>query len=378
MAIVDVLTHKNSEDEFIWKYPDEELGTWTQLIVHEGQETLFLKDGKICDKFLAGKYVLSTKNIPTLTALLRIPFGGQSPFRAEVWFINKLSVLDIKWGTLSPIQLQDAKYNIFIPVRAFGQFGIRINNSEKFFTKLVGNRINFGKKDIQNYFKGVYLTKVRDILSRYIIQKRISILEINSYVSELSEHLCEEIGRYFEQYGIELFNFFINDINVSENDEGVERLKKALAKKAEMDIMGYNYMQERSFDTLEGVAKNTSSSSIASNFIGTGLGISLGKGIATTMNNDLIENIQIFEEKENKFPCKNCGKLIEKKSKFCKFCGNNQEIKCPKCGKIHIEKDIKFCNECGTKLLLSCENCGTIIEKGSKFCRMCGNKIGYN
>ena len=71
-----------------------------------------LKDGKICDLFTTGKYILESKNIPILNKIINLPFGGESPFKVEVWFINKRYNLDIKWGTPSPIQLQDAKYKI--------------------------------------------------------------------------------------------------------------------------------------------------------------------------------------------------------------------------------------------------------------------------
>ncbi|MDE8209606.1 SPFH domain-containing protein, partial [Erysipelothrix rhusiopathiae] len=42
-------------------------------------------------------------------------FGKKSPFKAEVWFVNKAHTLDIKWGTTSPIQIQDPKYGIYVP-----------------------------------------------------------------------------------------------------------------------------------------------------------------------------------------------------------------------------------------------------------------------
>ena len=111
----------------------------------------------------------------------------------RVWFINRAFSLDIKWGTASPIQLQDPKYKIFAPVRAFGQFGIQIEDSKKFLVKLVGTLSQFDKDSIIKYFRGLYLTKSKDAISSYLVHKNISILEINAYLDEISTFLKEKM-----------------------------------------------------------------------------------------------------------------------------------------------------------------------------------------
>ena len=55
MAIVDIVKYNGTLDEFIWKYPRDDLGTWTQLIVNETQKIFLLNDAKICDLFTVGK-----------------------------------------------------------------------------------------------------------------------------------------------------------------------------------------------------------------------------------------------------------------------------------------------------------------------------------
>ena len=132
MAVAKVVKYDGSPDIYAWKYPDTELGTWTQLIVNESQEAILFKGGQALDWFGPGRHTLETANIPLLSKLVNLPFKGKSPFTAEVWFVNKVNTLDVKWGTPTPIQLQDPKYNVFIPVRAHGQFGIRITDAKKF------------------------------------------------------------------------------------------------------------------------------------------------------------------------------------------------------------------------------------------------------
>lgn len=404
MAIAEVIKYDGNPDVFAWKYPNSELGTWSQLIVNESQEAILVKGGQICDVFTAGRHTLDTANIPILSKLINLPFGGRSPFSAEIWYINKIYSLDIKWGTATPIQLQDPKYKVFVPVRAFGQFGIRIANSEKFLLKLVGTLPTFDKSTVLKFFRGVYLTKSKDVISSYLIHKNISVLEINAYLDEISTYLQSKIAPVFDEYGIKLVSFFVNDINVPDNDDAVVRLKEALAKRAEMDIVGYSYQQERSFDTLEGAATNPNS--VQGGLMGAGIGLGMGAGVGGSVGrqfNDLSRNINISETRK----CPKCKALIGTDEKFCNHCGfdttsgSNTDEKlikcsgcntelsngtkfCPVCGKKYnpcikcmadMPDDAAVCPKCGAKVPTPCPNCGNPSGENSKFCSECGYSL---
>lgn len=375
MALIDVVKYDGTPNVFAWKYPNCALGTWTQLIVNETQEAVLYKGGQSLDLFGPGRHTLSTANIPLLSKLINLPFGGKSPFTAEVWYVNKFNVLDIKWGTPTPIQLQDPKYNVFIPIRAFGQFGIRIKDTKMFLNRLVGTLPTFQSEEILKYFRGVYLTKVKDDISGYLIKKRISVLEINAYISEISENLEERIAPTFDKFGIELVNFYVNDISVPENDDAVAKLKKALAKRAEMDIVGYNYTQERSFDTIESAAKNESSNS--AQFMGVGMGLGMGLGIGGNMGQafgNAASNINTVPTKE----CPHCKKQIGVDFKFCPECGKDTvartENSCPKCGALN-SGSTKYCSSCGAVMAKVCSKCGASLTNEEKFCHNCGTPI---
>lgn len=426
MAIAEVVKYDGSPDIFAYKYPNSELGTWTQLIVNESQEAILFKGGIACDVFGAGRHTLDTRNIPILNKLVNIPFGGRSPFSAEVWFVNRVFSLDIKWGTSTPIQLQDPKYKVFVPVRAFGQFGIQICDSKKFILKLVGTLPVFDRRAIVGYFRGVYLTKAKDAISSYLVHKGISILEINAYLDEISTFLKEKISPFFDEFGINLTSFYVNDINVPENDNAVIQLKKALAKRAEMDIVGYNYQQERSFDTLEGAATNPGSSQSA--FVGAGIGLGMGVGMGNTVgtqfggitqnlntnvhncpkcNASMDQNARFCpqcgfdtkkEESDRSVKCSACSAVLPENPKFCPQCGKKYNpcskckadmpdgatacpvcgeklpTRCPNCGHT-MASDMKFCPQCGHSMIIVCSGCGKQLEKGTKFCPECGTTV---
>lgn len=379
MAIVEVVKYNGGPDVFAWKYPNEELGTWTQLIVNESQEAILFKGGQALDLFPSGRHTLQTANIPILNNIVNLPFGGKSPFTAEVWYINKIHSLDIKWGTATPIQLQDPKYKVFVPLRSFGQFGIQIEDSRKFLIKLVGTITSFDKDSIVRYFRGLYLTKVKDAISSYLVHKQVSVLEINAYLEELSEQLKEKMVPVLSEYGIKLINFYVNDINVPEDDNAVIKLKEALAKKAEMDIVGYNYAQQRSFDTLEGAATNPSSGQAG--FMGAGLGLGMGVGLGGSFGAQFQGITQHMTTVSVKKKCPNCGVEMDYEKRFCSDCGcdtqskqddtKRKSITCSNCGASY-SINAKFCPECGDKYK-PCSKCGADLKEGSDVCPECGS-----
>ena len=361
MAIVKVIKYDGNPEVFAWKYPDIELGTWTQLIVNASQEAILLKGGKICDRFGPGRHTLSTENIPLLRKVVSIPFGGRSPFTAEIWFINKAFNLNIKWGTSAPIQLQDPKYSIVVPIRANGSFGIRIEEPDVFLTKLVGTLPLFDSVAITNYFRGLYITKVKDLISNFIINKKISILEINACLDELSEYMSARVSPIMSEYGICLASFNINEISFPEEDESIKRLKNALSKKAEMNIVGYDYKQERTFNTLDTMIKTGNYDETAT----------------------VKEGISILNASEGPVvrACPKCKTEMAVNQRFCGNCGfdtvgatQKETGKCPNCGSIY-KIGTKFCPECGQKLKAICPKCGAEYDNPPRFCPECGTKL---
>lgn len=376
MAVVEVITYMGKPNVMAWKYPSTELGTWTQVIVNESQEAVFVKEGKILDVLGPGRHTLSTQNIPILSKLINLPFGGKSPFTAEIWYINKIYALDVKWGTAPAIQLEDPKYHVFMPVTAFGQFGIQVGDARTFLTKLVGTLPSFEHDAMVKYFRGLFVSNVKNDVSTYLVKKGISILEINAYISEISSELEGKLRPQMEEFGIKLINFYVTSIEASESDSAVIKLKEALAKKAEMDIVGYDYNTARSFDTLQSAAKNPGS---GSNFMNAGIGLGMGIGMGGQFGNQMgtvTSKMDVGHTKQEgkKVKCKKCGNEAPENVKFCPECGNRLGEFCKKCG-AKLLKGNKYCPECGELQAFTCPKCDKEIPETSKFCPECGEKI---
>jgi len=276
VAVIDLVKWDGSPDILAWKFPSTELSTWTQLVVNETQEAFFVLGGLYDVPFAGGRHTLTTENIPLIRNLIGLPFGGQSPFTAEAWFVNRTVNLSIPWGTPDPIQLEDPKYQLMVPVRAFGQYGVQVGDSKKFLLKLVGTLRGFDVATLNEYFSGVLTTKIKRLIASTIIEKQIPVLEISPRLEELSQELFTRLSGDLDEYGLTLTQFNIKSINVPEDDPAVISLKAALAKRAELGILGFTYQQDRSFDVLEAAAANEGA---AGGAIGLGLGLGVGFGI---------------------------------------------------------------------------------------------------
>lgn len=280
MALIDVVIWDGDPDIYAWKFPEDNLSTKTQLVVNESQEAVLFSKGKLVGKFSAGKHTLDTENLPLLRELYGIPFGGTNPFTAQVWFVNKTISLDVKWGTPTPIQLRDPEFKIMVPVRAFGQFGIQIADAEKFLVKLVGTLPSFDKETLRDYFKGILLRQAADAISEKIVKDKINVLEISTELNEISQFLKGSMAVEFGEFGLDIISFNVNSISVPDDDPSVKKLQDILAKKLEMETLGFTYQQERSYDVMQDAANNEGS---AGGVMGAGMGLGMGVNMGNMM-----------------------------------------------------------------------------------------------
>ena len=347
MALIDVVRFDGlkNRDWLIYKYPSEGLVLGTQLIVQEGQVAIFVKGGRVADVFYPGTYTLSSENLPILKSIVNLPFGGRTPFSAEVYFLNVTVRMDINWGTIDPIQLIDPKYYVKLRIRAFGQMGLRVSNVTTLFKEVIGGMpkndiVKFDK--IKEYYRGILVIKAKSAIADAIITNGISALEISAKLESLSNTVQEQISPEFEKYGFSVANFYIQSINFP--DEDFEKSNKILEDKAAFEIMGDGrYSTKRSFDVYEGAANNQSG--MAGVFAAGGVGLGAAMGMGTAMNQTLGNPIHKEDTKE----CISCKARIPINSKFCPQCGfNNSETIC-ECGN-KLEPGTKFCPQCGKKV----------------------------
>ena len=290
MALVNVVKHESNAQELVGKYTEDDIRIGSQLIVYPAQTAFFVKGGKILDTFTSGTYTINSENIPLLNKVINLPFGKESPFGAEVWFVNQIAILDRKWGSAAPIHIEDPKYGIIVPVLARGQYGFRISDPRLFLESFVGNMPSFATEILCNYFLGIIQSKLSTIVTEAMLATNASVVNISSRTEAVSEFAQQKLQQVFANYGVELLLFTVVAISAQESDPSFQRLKKAIDTSAEMRIIGQgNYQMKRSFDVLEKAAENTSGGTMNA-AVGLGAGLNIGNQMGNLVTKSMNTN----------------------------------------------------------------------------------------
>ena len=383
MAVIEVIKYEGYNSTFVWKYPKEDFNTESQLIVHESQEAVFFLNGEAMDLFGPGRYTLETANIPILSKLKNLPSGGVSPFHCEIYFINKVEQMAIKWGTDSKVQYMDSTYGFPISIGANGEMSLKVEDSRKLLVKLVGTERDLSQVKLISYFRALLMTKIKTYISQVMKTSAVNIFEVDEHLIEFSENLKQKLIPDFRDYGISLERFFVTTIvkpdgeqqyekfkeihfrqysdiaeakirqNVGVIDEETESRRRVIEAKGIADkrsIEGYTYQQERGFDVAEKIAENEGTGNFSSAGIGMGLMAGIGGNVGNTVGNTF--NTMVNEINRESTP-----------QRFCDNCG------------AEISEGAEFCEECGTRVMTnsSCPNCGYVYKRLGKFCPKCGN-----
>jgi membrane protease subunit (stomatin/prohibitin family) len=275
-GLIDVIKYNGEADELVWKFPYENISTAAQLVVNQSQEAVFIKGGAVCDIFGPGTKTLSANNIPVLQKLINLPFGGKTPFTAEVWYVSKTVRRNLKFGTPAPVELLDPLYNVAVPVRSFGEFGVQVTDSSAFLTQMVGTLHLFTTEDIIEQFKSLIARKLSACISKFIVRQKVTVVEIGAYLDEISNFVRDAINEEFAQYGLRITNFDVASVNFDKEDPNVQKILDSQSEAAKRRMEGYSYQQERQFDVMQGAAQNEGG---AGQMMGAGMGLGMGFGI---------------------------------------------------------------------------------------------------
>lgn len=361
----------------IYKCPSDQFVLGSQLIVGEGQEAIFFRGGQALDVFRPGTHTLSTGNLPLLNRLVNLPFGGKTPFTAEIYYVNRTANLDMKWGTSVPIPMEDPKYGLLLNVGARGQYGVTIEDSRLFVTRIVGaipGGTEMNHLLILRYFNGMINSRVKSIVSEYMIARRISFLEVTQYLTEISQSFQEALTEELQNFGISLTNFYCDSI--APRPEDYEKLR---TYKEELALGEDFYQRRRSLDILEKLADNPSAGGAAN----AGIGLGMGFGVAGQVGGlfaGLAQNVAPHPQENagGAVRCPNCGASNPASRRFCGECGNRLAagVICPHCG-AENQPGMRFCGECGQQLaaVSRCSACGFENPPGTRFCGNCGQRL---
>ena len=259
-----------THDTMVWRFPrhDNAIKYGAKLIVRESQTAVFVNEGEIADILGPGTYELETQNLPILTDLQHWDHGFNSPFKAEVYFINTKRFTDLKWGTRNPITVRDPEFAM-VRLRAYGTYEIRIEDPEIFLKEIVGTDGHFTTGEITGQLSNLIVSKLATVLGK----DTTSVLDLAANYETFGEYITQGISPYFKEYGLELTKILVENISLP------EEVQKALDTRTSRAITG-NLDDHLKYQA--GNAMGNGNGAI-SEMAGMGAGIAMGQMMADAM-----------------------------------------------------------------------------------------------
>jgi membrane protease subunit (stomatin/prohibitin family) len=271
----------NTNDTIVHRFEryQNEIKNEAQLIVREGQTAVFVNEGQLADVFTPGTYTLNTQNLPILATLKGWKYGFNSPFKAEVYFVNTRLFTDEKWGTKNPVMLSDERFGL-TEIRAFGTYSFKISDAGKFVVDVVGTDGNFTNYEVNEHLKSLIVTRFTDTVG----EANLPLELYAANTSELSETCQEVMQPEFGRVGIYLEKFYIENVSMP------EELKKEIFEYSRLDKLDMGKLaQFKAAKAMEEAAKNEGGTA------GAGMGMGMGFVLAQQMGNMMGANAHMAQ-----------------------------------------------------------------------------------
>lgn len=340
--LIDVIEWKDdTQNTMVHRYDmnGKEIMMGAQLTVRESQAAVFVNEGQLADVYQPGRYELSTQNMPIMTALKSWKFGFNSPFKADVYFVNTKQFLDRKWGTSNPVMMRDTDFGM-IRIRAFGIYAFRVTNPEVFLKEVFGTNSLFTVEDVEGQIKRSLVSGLSDAIA----ESKIPALDLAANYEELGQYALKALAPKLDALGLGLTSFVIENISLP------EEVEKSIDKRTSMGVVGdlNKYSQFQAAEAMREAANNPNGGGMAGMGVGMGAGAAMGQMFSQSMN---VGAQPAAAPQAATVPCVSCGKPIEVGSRFCPECGAAQ------------------------RAVAKCTGCGGELQPGTKFCPVCGQKV---
>jgi len=220
----------DSRDTLSFRFPDDDkaIKRGAQLIVRESQVAQFVYLGEFGDTFGPGKHSLTTDNIPILTRLASWKYGFESPFKADVYYVNTRLFTGNKWGTSNPIMMRDKDLGI-VRARAFGIFDFRVVDPKAFLREVAGSDHNFRLDE----FAETMRSRIVSVFGDALATTNVPVMDVATRYMELGDALLPLINPVMtSKYGVEIASFVVENVSVP------PEVEEAIDKRSSMAAVG--------------------------------------------------------------------------------------------------------------------------------------------
>ncbi len=228
----------DEEEYLVWKWRPlgQETNTTSRensirygssLRVKEGEVAVFVykqQDGAVQD-FIVGPYddTIKTANFPVLSDIMGLAFGGDSPFQAEIYFINLQSNNQIKFS-IPYFDVSDPRLPDFpVPVAVRGSLTFALEDYKNFIK--LNRLVNFDLTAFRSQIQEAMTRKIKSVITNVPTDLSMPVIQMERKIDQISDVLGDRLKERLEEFGVKLKYIDVSDIEIDKESVGYMELK---------------------------------------------------------------------------------------------------------------------------------------------------------
>nr|WP_279011467.1 SPFH domain-containing protein [Vagococcus fluvialis] len=364
-----VLVRKNEKRQGNKKGTSDVITDGSVVHVYPNTMMLLVDGGKIVDYTAEeGYYTVSNQSAPSMfsgnlksaieESFNRFKFGGSTPQKQKVIYINLQEIRGIKFGTPSPINYFDNFYNAELFLRTHGTYSVKVTDPILFYTNVLPkNKDQVEMNDINEQFLSEFLTALQTSIGQMSMAgERISYIPSKSM--ELSNVMSTVLDEQWQSIrGMEIVSVGVSSISYTDDSKELINMRNKGAMLGDANIRE-GFVQGSIAEGMKDAGSNPNGS--MSGFMGmnAGMGATGNYFAQASQTNQQQMNQQQANQAQptsDTWICPN--DQTENTGKFCSECGGSKpvatgsgiQMKCANCHEvITVTSQMpKFCPECG-------------------------------
>lgn len=201
----------------------------SSLRVKDGEVAVFIykqNNGTLMD-FIVGPHdqKIETANFPVLTSIVGSLWGGDTPFQAEIYFINLQGNNQLRFG-VPYFDVADPRFPDFtVPMAVRGTITFNLTDYRN-FVKL--NRlVDFDMNAFKQQVKDAATKFIKKFVANCPIENNIPVMQLERKVAEISDMVQAQLTPVFENdFGVNLKRFDISAIEIDKESENYSELTR--------------------------------------------------------------------------------------------------------------------------------------------------------
>lgn len=254
----------DQEDYLVWKWRplDQALNSTSRenairygssLRVKDGEVAIFVykqKDGTMQD-FIYGPYddTIKTANFPILTSIVGLAFGGESPFQADIYFMNLAGVIKMSFA-VPYFDVFDPRFLDFaVPLAVRGSITFKIGDPKEFIK--THRLINFSIDDLKHQIKDALQRRIKSVVSNAPEKHQIPVVQIERRIQDINDIIKPDVVEDLKDFAVEVTRLDISALEIDKDSQGYRQLRQITAEQQQATINAQNAINIKNMTDMQ-------------------------------------------------------------------------------------------------------------------------------